>query len=420
MPNKFARANGNFSDATIWSLSATGLSATTVPGLNDDAYSNGFTVAVDTSTTVGGLRNNNASTGGFFLSSGVILQCPNGISSGGSGSAVPTVTYNLPDTAVIYANITGVDQNCMAVSHAGNGKLTIVGNLVGGGNGNSAVRASSTGEIEIIGTVFGAGVNSITFIHTGGGNIRITGGVDSRSGSSGQPMTIANASLTNITGNITTATTRDAVVTTSTGILIVNGTIISGGTGVPVLIASTTQTGTVLLNCSLIVGSAGGSAVSIASPNVTIRVSGNILNAANGVQAIYAPSYRIDPVPANSYIRYARNGTGVGSDAWLYQFTTDSLSAFSMPPISAVRLGTTFANGTLVGTCAIPTPSSVALGVPVDNTVGAAFLNAADAGVVLMSTPLSSLTVANSLGLRLKNSASSEAIGKILASNSYG
>ena len=414
MPNKFARANGNFSDATIWSLSATGLSATTVPGLNDDAYSNGFTVAVDTNTTVGGLRNNSASTGGFFLSSGVILQCPNGISTGSSGTAVPTVTYNLPDTAVIYANITGIDQNCMAVSHTGTGKLTIVGNLVAGSNGSSAVRGSSTGEIEIVGTVFGAGTNSITFVHTGGGNIKITGSIDNQASATGRNITIAGASLTNITGNITTATTRNAVETTSTGILIINVNIVSGGTGVPVLIASTTQSGTVLLNCSLIVGSAGGSAVSIASPNVNIKVSGNILNAANGTQAIYAPSYRIDPVSTNSFIRYARNGTGVGSDAWLYQFTTDSLSAFSMPPISAVRAGVQFANNTLTGTCTIPSPNSVAFGVPVDNTVGTAILN----GVDLFNVPIASLTATDSLGERLTKSATVESIGRIIESTS--
>jgi len=93
-------------------------------------------------------------------------------------------------------------------------------------------------------------------------------------------------------------------------------------------------------------------------------------------------------------------------------FTTDSLSAFSMPPVSAVRSGVSFANSTLTGTCKVPSANSVNIGVPVDNTIGTAFLTPA----TLFDTSVASLTASDSLGARLKNSATVQSVGNIIAS----
>ena len=83
-----------------------------------------------------------------------------------------------------------------------------------------------------------------------------------------------------------------------------------------------------------------------------------------------------------------------------------------MPPVSAVRFGTSFANGTLTGTCKVPSQNSVNVGVPVDNTVGTAFLTPA----ALFDTSVASLTASNTLGARLKNSATVQSVGNIIAS----
>jgi len=143
-----------------------------------------------------------------------------------------------------------------------------------------------------------------------------------------------------------------------------------------------------------------------------VRISGNLIGAPNGIPAVYAASYTVNPVPYQTYIRYANNGTGVGSDAYLYHYTTDSLSAFSIPPVSAVRAGLQYANNTLIGTCQMPAASAVTFGALVDNTSGTAVLTSNN----LFDVSVASLTATNSLGERLKNSATVETVGRIIAS----
>jgi hypothetical protein len=132
-------------------------------------------------------------------------------------------------------------------------------------------------------------------------------------------------------------------------------------------------------------------------------VSGNIIdNPSNGRTAIIAPNYYINPIPKNGVI-YKQ-----GNDPF---FTTDSLSAFSMPPVSSVRLGATFSNGTLTGTCAMPNISSVSLGVPVDGKFGVSLLNPA----AFFKTKISSLTPSTFVQ-RLTSTTSVDSIGKFLFS----
>ena len=71
-----------------------------------------------------------------------------------------------------------------------------------------------------------------------------------------------------------------------------------------------------------------------------------------------------------------------------------------------------FANNTLTGTCQIPSPSSVAFGVPTDNTVGVAVLSPND----FMNVQVSALTATGSIGARLKNAATTESVGRTIAS----
>jgi hypothetical protein len=60
----------------------------------------------------------------------------------------------------------------------------------------------------------------------------------------------------------------------------------------------------------------------------------------------------------------------------------------------------------------VPSQNSVNVGVPVDNAVGTAFLTPA----ALFDTSVASLTASNTLGARLKNSATVQSVGNIIAS----
>jgi hypothetical protein len=65
-----------------------------------------------------------------------------------------------------------------------------------------------------------------------------------------------------------------------------------------------------------------------------------------------------------------------GTSTFTTLFTAD-FGVFGNPTPSDVRSGVTYGNGNLTGTCAVPNPSNVDFGTPVDNTVGAAVLTPA-------------------------------------------
>lgn len=405
------------------------------PASNDGVWLNNFTVQLTANATVASITNasatsrvwsygdtTTAASGGVldvqnnpnFSSSSITagtttvinLSGTNGATITGnignsSATGLPALNVNTSGTVNVVGSITGgggsLSQNGINVV---SGTVNITGDVNGGAGGNQNGNGlfASGGTTTITGNILGG-------THTGGGasdmshGVRISGGVVRIIGNmTGQGQPGATIGSSNVPG---CGVYISAGALTTTGI--VNGSILSYLA--PGLFVSG---GTVSVNGNAVSSSTNSAIWGSASFNF----SGNILNSATGIAAIYAPVYRIDPVPTNSYIRYARNGTGVGSDAWLYQFTTDSLSAFSMPPISAVRAGVQFANNTLTGTCRMPAPASVAFGVPIDNTVGTAVLNPVD----LMNVSVASLTAADSIGARLKNSATVESVGRIIAS----
>jgi hypothetical protein len=82
-------------------------------------------------------------------------------------------------------------------------------------------------------------------------------------------------------------------------------------------------------------------------------------------------------------------------------------------PIPAdVRLGTVYSIGSQTGTLNMPHPNQVTYGVAVDNTFGNAVLTAASVWDYLVA----SITVENSIGMRLKNVATPQTVGAQLAS----
>jgi hypothetical protein len=80
----------------------------------------------------------------------------------------------------------------------------------------------------------------------------------------------------------------------------------------------------------------------------------------------------MNPTPALAKVRFAKNGSTTYSDF----FTADN--SLGQAAITDVRFGTVYASGALTGVAYIPSASSVAFGVPVDNTTGTATLTAAD------------------------------------------
>jgi hypothetical protein len=172
------------------------------------------------------------------------------------------------------------------------------------------------------------------------------------------------------------------------------------------------------INCEFY---AGVKSNAINGSGTTVNISGPIIeDFYNGYRAIALPKYFINPVPKNAYIRYAANGTGVGFDAYTYQYTVDSLSAFSMPDEGDVRKGIPYAGGLLTGKAIIPPISAVSYGTLVDNSSGTAILTL-DLLNTFFQTPLSALSTPGTIGYRVANSLNTvESVGHLIASFTTG
>jgi hypothetical protein len=359
MANKFARSNGDF-NGPIWALTSNGVAgSTTAPTVGDNAIANTFTIQITGNVACDNITNSTlygGTVGGTFNLGN------NSIATATIPAAAITSTDVVVLTGTNSARFVGTvnggtsTANNQAIENSGSGTLTIVGSLIGqtsSGAGPSVVANSSTGIVNFTGTITGgSGTNTRGLDNSSGGAIIVTGNVTGGTGSAGYGINNSSTGTAIVIGNVTATSATNAFVS---------------------------------LNASAI-----------------NKISGNIINHPNGTAAIYAARYVVDPVPQNSLIQYSN----------VNQFSTDSLSAFSMPPVSAVRFGTSFANGTLTGTCKVPSVNSVNIGVPVDNTVGTAFLIPAE----LFDTSVASLTSSNTLGSRLKNSATVQSVGNIIAS----
>jgi hypothetical protein len=368
MANVRAFRSGNWSDTNpATSPWGTG-GALYAPAANDDVYTNTWTIHVDQNVTVNSV--NNASISSRLWKDGATTTA----ATGG--------TFNLLNGVVMTASIAGVSSNTDNVVLSGTNSATFVGVVNGPIStvNNSAIENYGSGTLTLVGSLIG----------------------QSSSGAAPTVVTNSSTGIINFTGNVVggSGTNTRGLDNSSVGTIIVTGNI-TAGTGSAAYGINNSSTGTAIVVGNVIATSATNAFVS-SNANAINKISGNIINNSNGTAAIYATRYVVDPVPTNSVIQYSNTN----------MFTTDSLSAFSMPPVSAVRSGVAFANSTLTGTCKVPSANSVNIGVPVDNTVGTAFLTPA----TLFDASVASLTASDSLGARLKNSATVQSVGNIIAS----
>lgn len=156
-----------------------------------------------------------------------------------------------------------------------------------------------------------------------------------------------------------------------------------------------------------VVASAGGSAH---YGTGTVYLSGsNITNGPNGRQAIYAPKVLVSPGSSATYTRHAVNGYNSYVDYWT------SNATFTYPASSNVASGTTYSNNTLSGSMVVPSASSVAFGAPVGISTGTASITIDS----ILSQPISGLTTSNSIGARLKNITTSQALSSVVNSLNF-
>lgn len=128
---------------------------------------------------------------------------------------------------------------------------------------------------------------------------------------------------------------------------------VTSGTGANGIFNESTTTRINLENSDIQANNAAAAIQHPSTSTVPISTSGNIINAPNGRQAIYAPRHQVFPSSSPTYTRHAVNGYDSFVDYWT------SNTTFSYPLSTDVVLNTTYNNGALTGRMVLPSSSNV-------------------------------------------------------------
>jgi len=307
------------------------------------AFTNASTVTGGSATVNFGLNNNN--TGAITVTSCTL--------TGGVGGNCDAISNNSTGTVTVTSStITGgTGGGAEGIANIGAGTVTVTSSTITGGGQNLAngINNSSNGTVTLTSTTVtgGSNVGAYGVNNTSTGPVTIVGDVTA---STGLGVNNASTGPVTITGNVT-ASTAAGVLNASTGPVTITGTL-------------TPTTAVHALQCTNTTGA-----------NITL--SGSLIYASNGFAPTNCLKFLMNPTPTMARVRFAKNGATTYSDF----FTADN--SLGQAAITDVRFGTVYASGALTGVAYIPSASSVAFGVPVDNTTGTATLTAANVRAAL-------------------------------------
>lgn len=349
MPDKWPLANGSWSNAANWNSG-------TKPIAGDDVYLDGKTVTLD-EDPVCRLITNATRSGG--TAGGVLTWA----------SGTRNISCNITAGAVSVASP-------WVVEVTGSGSIVYTGMLQtisGGTDGKQCIRFNSTGAITAvytIGTHAGAnGACSLIAIYgTAAGGVSLTGAmIGGTSGNAG--LYLASSCTVNLYGNaIGGSTSFSYGVFGAFGMApqvnVYGDVLASGASGVYFY----TPAASLLIVTGSITASAAAPGVTVWNSTAGIvRHQGNLIDGPSGRPAIQGPIIFLDTAAAVTHTRRSP----AGAARMMYSAATIP----GVPSASNVRLGTVYGpSSELTGTLAVPPVGSVAVGVPVDNTVGTALL----------------------------------------------
>lgn len=422
---------GNFSAGATWIGGV-------VPGPADDAVAaTGTVVTIDTNVTV--LSFQQAGTGKFVLGGGrtVTGNVIANVGTFTSGGTID-VTATTGQTATINGNVTGnstTTDNTAGIVVSGTGNLIVNGNVTGSaGNAATAgagINTEVTCNITVNGSLLsGAGANkyalrtgttsnatvviignvtsnagiaifvagssaspniSITGNVTGGASnglniggsspiINVTGNVLGGFANNIYGINSSAGSITinvtgNVNGNVTNANTAGINVTGLSSIVNVTGAVTAGvgGSGVPSYgVNSTGSSSTVTVIGSVTAVTTFGHGILSSATSNGVIFQGNLTDSLQGATAIYARLVRM--TATNSGTTTYTNTVGYPNGTPVTRVSPNLVTG--MPAATNVRNATIYGfNNELTGTMKVPPVGSVALGVPVDTSVGTAALD---------------------------------------------
>jgi hypothetical protein len=433
MAVRYAVATGNWSNTATWN-------GGTLPTSADDVYSNGFTVTIDQDVTVLSIRNTAQSpavSGGGYILSGTFTVSATGV--GFITGATRLLTYT-GSNCVLNGNITGSGTTAIVtVYHDSTGLLTINGIITlpsTSPDNTFVIQTNSTGGLNINGDITKLG-RAETLRVGSACTVNIVGNlVANTAGSGGACVNITGAATVNVTGSVSNISVANG----PKGIILNNAFCTVNITGDVFHNSPQTSNEVIFFNQPGRV-TIVGSVYNLQPNSVTIRSS--ISSYLSIVGSIYTAAAQNAVVSTGSGAINLFSGPFICSTYGFFPFQVarmnlirtmgnyfefrDETTNGALPPSSiapAIRLvspdtvvdapvpanvrdGVTYALATLTGTLKVPSPDSVAKGVPTDNTVGNAVLTP-DA---VWNYATANLTDANSIGARLKNVSTVETTG---------
>jgi hypothetical protein len=293
----------------------------------------------------------------------------------------------------------GLLNNIPGVSFTNSGSiLNVIGNATGGNPlSGGAHGLSSAGTVNFVGNAFAGNTSNAA---TAGINITTTGNLTFTGNASCLGLRtygIQCAGNSTLNGTITAGNSiLSGGVNLLSGIHIVNSDCFGGsGSGSHGLLI-TNSTATINGNCT---GGSNGGSHACNITNSTVTVNGNII----GSTSTTSVGVLVNDLASNVVISTMTFSSSGGSPVIGFvkfkntaptitvtkadnttQQLVDPLTT-DIPVITNVRNGVVYASGALTGTLAVPPTSSVAVGVPVDATVGTAIITVTDMGALLAS-----------------------------------
>jgi hypothetical protein len=359
MANRWAVAS------TAWSLLSTWNGGASLPASGDDVYANNFNVSIDQTITANTLRKTAGSGitagGSFVVTAAATVNITAGILGAHFGGTGYLVGINAGSAAVtVNGNVTAGDSNGyygISVLSGYTGTLTVNGNITAGGFSTDASGLSCAATSATVAVI---------------GNVAATGNSPGISNTGASPVI-------SVTGNVTgaSATGYGVYNTGASAQFSVNGTV-TGGTGTTAYGVYSTGSTAQITVAGTVIGGAGATAYGIHMTAGYLRVDALLRYGTTGTAPIHCQGC----VP-----QFKRAGSALGiqapsDDNWpnatgsaivVQRYTTGN------PDPSDVREGVVYdSTGMSTGTLAVPPPSSVAAGVPTDDTVGTAAVSLAD------------------------------------------
>lgn len=310
----------------LWSATST-WDGGVIPGPGDDVYADGYTVTIDINDiTVSSLNNSQR--------------------SGGTDGGSFITTTNAPRIYTCDINASPTNSTiCLTLGVNNSNVQTFIGNLTGG-LGDAVYNSATAGYTTQITGNLTAGSNGRAFV-----------------GRSDRPHYLT------VIGNIIGSTSRvAAAIATSypNGAVTVIGNVFGNGISMGGVTFVTGNIDSSNIDTTAIIATVG------------LRVNGVITN---GPNSVYSTSPKV----------YLELGGSLEFN--IVEDVTGNIVSLRTPiaggnyPIEDdVRTGAIYGSvSEFTGTCDIPSPSSVAVGVPVDNTVGTAIISITDMGALLAS-----------------------------------